>query len=119
MPVVLRQCFGTNGNVIRKSKEFMRRYMFGFGSGTWSIGIELYNVVTWARTSKMEYITDELHTLLVHNKRFINIKDVVLSKKFNHSLTILYYAGGDLWICILTVSIYRNRVGLYPHQIHK
>lgn len=47
-------------------------------------------------TSKMDFIADELHTLLVDNAKCLNVHHVDLSKKHNHCSILIYYAGEDL-----------------------
>ena len=50
-PAVLSQYYGANLNVIRQCSEFIRSYTYGYGSGTSSVGMDLYNFVT----RKMNY----------------------------------------------------------------
>ena len=47
-------------------------------------------------TYQMEYITTELHELLLHNKKFLNLEYVYLSQKCNHCTVIMYYDGANL-----------------------
>ena len=44
----------------------------------------------------MEYITTELHELLLHNEEFLNLESADLSQKSNHCTVIMYYDGASL-----------------------
>ena len=95
-PAVIRQYYGANVDVIRRISEFIRRYTYGYGSVTSSVGMEPYNFITRKITNEMEYIATELHEFLLHNKKFLNLESAGLSQKFNHCIVIMYYAGDNL-----------------------
>ena len=88
---MLRQYYGANMDDIRGSSELIRGYTYGYRSGTSSVGIDPYNFVTRKITYKMEYITTELHELILHNKKFLNLKSADLSQELNHCTVIMYY----------------------------
>ena len=67
-------------DVIRQSSELIRRYIYGYGSDTSSVGMNPYNFVTRKMTYEMEYIATELHELLLHNSKFLNPKSVDLNQ---------------------------------------
>ena len=46
-------------------------------------------------TYEMEYIATEMHELILHNKKFLNLEFTDLSHKFNHCTVIKYYAGAN------------------------
>ena len=95
-PAVLRQYYGANVDVINESNHFIKRYTYGYGSGTSSVGIDPYNFVTRKMTKEMEYIGTELHEILLKNHKFLNLESADLSQKFNHCTVIMYYAGANL-----------------------
>ena len=95
-PAVIRQYYGSNVDVIQESSELIRRYTYGYGSDTPSVGIDPYNFVTRKMTYEMEYIATELYEILLHNKKFLKYESVDLSQIFNHCTVIMYYAGADL-----------------------
>ena len=65
---VLKQCYNENMDVIQESSELTRHYIYGYGSGTSSVGMEPYNFFTSKMTYEIKYIVTELHELLLHNK---------------------------------------------------
>jgi len=95
-PAVLRQYFGDDVDVISKSQKFVRRYTYGFGSGTSSVGMDPLNFVTRKMTPEMKYIGRNLHQLLIKNRSLFNLDGVNLEQCFNHCTVISYYASGDL-----------------------
>ena len=95
-PAVLRQYYGANVDVINESKHFIKRYTYGYGSGTSSVGIDPFNFVTRKMTKEMEYIGTELHEILSKNQKFLNLESADLSQKFNHCTVIMYYTGANL-----------------------
>ena len=70
--------------------------MYGYGSGTSSVGMDLYNFITCKMPYKMEYTVNELHELLLKNKKFLNFESADLSQKLNNCTVIIYYAGASL-----------------------
>ena len=44
----------------------------------------------------MEFMVDKLHFIIKSNNILLNMDGVDMSKKFNHYLVILYYAGVNL-----------------------
>ena len=95
-PAVLRQYYGANVDVINESNHFIKRYTYGYGSGTSSVGIDPFNFVTRKMTKEMEYIGTELHEILSKNQKFLNLESADLSQKFNHCTVIMYYTGTNL-----------------------
>jgi len=95
-PAVLRQYFANDVDVICKSEKFERRYTYGSGSGTSSVGMDPLNFVTRKMSPEMQYIGRNLHQLLIKNRSFFNLDGVNLDQCFNHCTVITYYAGGDL-----------------------
>ena len=61
---MLRESFCAKLDVIRESSELVRRYTYGYGSGTSSVGMDPYKFVTRKMTYEMEYIATELHEIL-------------------------------------------------------
>ena len=47
-------------------------------------------------TYEMECIATELHELLLHSTKFLNLESTDLSKKINYYTIIMYYAGANL-----------------------
>ena len=45
-PAVIRQYYGANVDVINQSRNLIKRYTCGYGSGTSSVGIDPFNFVT-------------------------------------------------------------------------
>ena len=70
-PACLRQYFANDVDVIRRSKKFVRRYTYGFGSGTSSVGLDPYNFVTRRMSPEMQYIGTKLHELMKRNRMFL------------------------------------------------
>ena len=70
-PAVLRQYFGDDVDVISKSEKFVRRYTYGLGSGTSSVGMDPLNFVTRKMSPEMQYIGRNLHQLLIKNRSFL------------------------------------------------
>jgi len=46
--------------------------------------------------TEMDEIASVLHNMLRSNRKFFNLDNVNLDKKFNHCSVILYYGGDDL-----------------------
>lgn len=95
-PACLRQLFANDVDVIRRSKKFVRRFTYGFGSGTSSVGMDPYNFVTRRMSPEMQYIGTKLHELLQRNRVFFNLEGVDLDQQFNHCTVIIYYADDCL-----------------------
>ena len=93
---MLRKYYGANIDVIHQSSKLIRRYTYGYGSGTSSVGMDSYNFVTRKMANEMDYIATELHEILLQSQKFLNLESADLSQKFNHCTFIMYYAGANL-----------------------
>jgi len=71
----------------------IKRYTYGSGSGTSSVGMVTYNFVTRSMPTCMEKLSSDIHTFLTRNKKHLNLETVDMNHKFNHCSVILYYAG--------------------------
>lgn len=94
-PGALRQYFADDVVVIRQSDTFVRRFTYGFGSGTSSVGMDPTNFKTRKMTLEMKNIAVALYNMLLSNRQFFNLENVDLLQCFNHCTVILYYAGED------------------------
>ena len=93
---MLRQYYGANIDVINQISELIRRYTYGYGSVTSSVGMDPYNFVPRKMNNEMEYIATELHEILLQNQKFRNLESIDLSQKFKYCTVIMYYAGANL-----------------------
>ena len=92
-PAVLRQYYGLEiENQTRKSK----RYTYGSGSGTSSVGMDMKNFVTRPLNANLLAMIDDIYEILCNNKERFNLKQSNLTHKFNHCTVLLYYAGDGL-----------------------
>ena len=61
--VCLQKLFANDVDVIRRSEKCVRRFTYGFSSGTSSVGMDPYNFVTRRMSPEMQYIGTNLHEL--------------------------------------------------------
>ena len=92
-PAVLRQYFGKE---IRNVDGKAKRYTYGSGSGTSSVGMDPHNFVTRALNSKMLAMIEDIHHILHNNSELLNMTGVDIDQKFNHCTILIYYAGEGL-----------------------
>ena len=76
---MLGKHYGANVDVIRESSELIRRYNYEYGGGTSSVSMDPYSLVTRKMTYEIEYIATELHELLLHKNKFLNLESTDLS----------------------------------------
>ena len=95
-PAVLRQYFGKSLLMNTVSKNQIKRYTYGSGSGTSSVGMDKYNFVTRPMEPYMEKLSSDIHTFLTQNNKYYNLETVDMTHQFNHCSVILYYAGEGL-----------------------
>ena len=95
-PAVLRQYFGNNIDDNSTIENEVKRYTYGSGSGTSSVGMDKYNFVTREMTPSMQMLSSEIHKFLRNNKLLFNLETTDMSQLFNHCSVILYYAGKGL-----------------------
>ena len=79
-PAVLRQYFGKQ---TRKVNGKAKRYTYGSGSGTFSVGMDPHNFVTRVLNSKMIAMIDDIHDMLHNNRELFNMTGVDIEHKFN------------------------------------
>jgi len=92
-PAVLRQYYGKEVDIqLTKSK----RYTYGSGTGTTSVGMDSNNFVTRAMNKMMLDMADHIYRMLNSNKSLFNVQDLNMSNGFNHCTILLYYAGKGL-----------------------
>ena len=92
-PAVLRQYFGKE---IRNVNGKAKRYTYGSGSGTSSVGMDPHNFVTRALNSKMIAMIDDINDMLHSNNEVFKMTGVDIDQKFNHCTILIYYAGEGL-----------------------
>ena len=95
-PAVLRQYYGKNLLMNTVLQNQIKRYTYGSGSGTSSVGMDKYNFVTRPMGPSMEILSSDIHTFLTQNKKHFNLETVDMTHQFNHCSVILYYAGDGL-----------------------
>jgi len=78
---------------ISGKSNIVRRYTYGSGTGTSSVGMDPRNFVTRLMTDEMISLSKELHKLLMNNKSYFKLEDANLTLPFNHCTVIVYYAG--------------------------
>ena len=74
----------------------VRRYIYGSGTGSSSVGMDLRSFVTRVMFEEILALSKELHNLLVKNRSCFKLEDANLSLPFNHCTVIIYYAGDNL-----------------------
>ena len=94
-PSVLRQYYGRNIDN-QCHEEYVRRYSYGTGSGSNTLGIDGNKFMTKNFTHEIDTMAKELHTCLKNNRRKFNLQDVDLHDGFNHCTILLYYGGEGL-----------------------
>ena len=92
-PAVLRQYYSLNIEHLHSDINSVRRYTYGSGTGTSSVGMDPRNFVTRVMSEEMSYLSKELHDLLLKNRSYFKLQDANLSIPFNHCTVIVYYAG--------------------------
>ena len=92
-PAVLRQYFGRE---VSRTAKNVKRYTYGSGSGTSSVGMDPRNFVTRSLSVGMICMIEDLHNTLCNNMTLLNMEGVDLSTKFNHCTVLIYYAGEGL-----------------------
>ena len=83
-PGVLRQYFdrnvtgylGQNSSDSSENNTIVKRYTHGLGSGTSSVGMDIYNFMTQKTSDTMKYMADELHCIIKSNKTLLNMDGV-------------------------------------------
>ena len=92
-PAVLRQYYGMN---ITEGVEQVKRYTYGSGSGTSSVGMDPLNFVTRPWNAWMIAMSHDIQCILNDNKKLFKLNNCNLEKKFNHCTILIYYAGSGL-----------------------
>ena len=89
----LEQYFGEEVVYDRIKDATKMRYTYGSGTGSGSVVMDPYNLVTRKITSDIHYIVSELYYISKSNSTLFIMNDVDMSTKFNHCTFIIYYAG--------------------------
>ena len=92
-PAVLRQYYSLNVAQVCKPSNTVRRFTYGSGTGTSSVGMDPRNFVTRVMTEEMICLSQELHELLLKNRSYFKLEHANLTLPFNHCTVIVYYAG--------------------------
>ena len=116
-PAVLRQYYGLNVVDQRGISNGVRRYTYGSGTGSSSVGMDPRNFATRMMTEEMLSLSQELHNLLLKNRSYFKLEDMDLTLPFNHCTVIVYYAGEYLKesskLGIHSDCVYSARDGCY------
>ena len=92
-PAVLRQYYGAD---IGDDDCNKRRYTYGSGTGTSSVGMDPLNFVTRSFDAKMIAMGNDIYDMLHNNRDLFNMNGVDLDERFNHCTILIYYAGNGL-----------------------
>ena len=91
-PAVLRQYFGIE---IQECMDKGKRYSYGSGSGSSSVGMDPLNFVTRPWNGLMYAMSHEIESFLDSNKSLFKL-DSCIDIRFNHCTVLIYYAGSGL-----------------------
>ena len=89
-PAVLRQYFGMD---IEEQMYKVKRYTYGSGSGSSSVGMDSLNFVTRPWNSLMFAMSNDIQLILNENKSLFNLATCNLDRNFNHCTILIYYSG--------------------------
>ena len=89
-PAVLRQYYGVN---IEEGFDKVKRYSYGSGSGTSSVGMDRYNFVTRPWNDWMSAMSYDIHWILNEHKEMFKVHNCNMETPFNHCTILIYYAG--------------------------
>ena len=92
-PAVLRQYFGTD---IEDQGDKVKRYTYGSGSGSSSVGMDPLNFVTRPWNTYILSMSNEIQCILNENKQFFNLDGCNMDLRFNHCTILIYYSGTGL-----------------------
>ena len=95
-PAALWQYYSINIEQLSGDSNSVRRYTYGSGTGSSSVGMDPCNFVTRVMSEEMLALSKEVHNLLLKNRSYFKLEDANLSLHFNHCTVILYYAGENL-----------------------
>ena len=92
-PAVLRQYYGMD---IEEGVDMVKRYTYGSGSGTSSVGMDPHNFVTRPWNAWMLAMSEDIQSILNDNKKLFKLDNQDMDNKFNHCTVLIYYAGEGL-----------------------
>lgn len=89
-PAVLRQYYGID---IENNENTVKRYTYGSGSGTSSVGMDPCNFVTRPFNNWLVHMSYSIKALLVKNSTLFKLDNCNMDANFNHCTVLIYYAG--------------------------
>ena len=92
-PAVLRQYYGMD---IEEEVDKVKRYTYGSGSGTSSVGMDPHNFVTRPWNAWMLAMSKDIQSILNDNRNLFKLDNCDMDHKFNHCTILIYYAGDGL-----------------------
>ena len=92
-PAVLRQYFGTD---IEEDGDEVKRYTYGSGLGSSSVGMDPLNYVTRPWNAHMLAMSTEIQEILHSNRKLFNLDKCNIITRFNHITILIYYSGRGL-----------------------